>query len=309
MRPDDERNDLLTTACEIALRQRPRVFVLENVPGLASSLHRKRLEALLSRFSEAGYAVELAIIKCEEHGLAQRRRRLFVVARSGGKPFHLGLPHLRQMTLGEVFDRIKNPRADTATILNEGTGNRKVAENISAGQKLSDVRAGKSSVHTWQIPEVYGEINSDERNLLEQLMKLRRRNRLRAVGDGDAVSISQLSEVCGKSAKSLAKSLQEKGYVRNFGGRYELKHTFNGSFRRLDRTKPSPTVDTHFGSPRLFLHPSEHRGLSFIEAAALQGFPESFDWPEGKSRRFKLIGNAVPPPISRQIASMVRELM
>ena len=46
----------------------------------------------------------------------------------------------------------------------------------------------------------------------------------------------------------------------------DLRHTYNGKYRRLRLDAPAPTVDTHFASASNFLHPTEHRGLSLREA-------------------------------------------
>jgi DNA (cytosine-5)-methyltransferase 1 len=71
----------------------------------------------------------------------------------------------------------------------------------------------------------------------------------------------------------------------------------------------SLTVDTRFGDHRYFLHPTEHRSFTVREAARIQGFPDwfTFDVPEKES--FRMIGNAVPPPMAKYIAEGVRKLL
>ena len=70
-----------------------------------------------------------------------------------------------------------------------------------------------------------------------------------------------------------------------------------GKFRPLPINGFSPTVDTHFGDPGLFLHPQHDRGLTPREAASIQGFRDDFLLPSQRSRAFRMIGNAVPPPM------------
>ncbi len=64
-----------------ALRQmRPRAFVVENVPGMARSNNRHLLDDQLVRFRSAGFRVaEPMIINSAHYGLAQERRRIFIV--------------------------------------------------------------------------------------------------------------------------------------------------------------------------------------------------------------------------------------
>jgi DNA (cytosine-5)-methyltransferase 1 len=92
-------------------------------------------------------------------------------------------------------------------------------------------------------------------------------------------------------------------------GLLDLTHTFNGKYRRLELGRPSLTVDTKFGDPRYFLHPTENRGFSVAEAAAIQGFPDWFVVPGAPRDQFRLLGNAVPPPMAAQIAHFVREAL
>jgi DNA (cytosine-5)-methyltransferase 1 len=76
-------------------------------------------------------------------------------------------------------------------------------------------------------------------------------------------------------------------------------------FGRLWWDRPSVTIRTEFYKPEKgrYLHPEEHRPITHREAARLQGFPDSFDF---KGRRIGVgiqIGNAVPPPLAKALAS------
>ena len=59
---------------------RPKAFVVENVPGMARSDNRHFLNAQLVRFRSAGYRIaEPRCINAADYGLAQERRRIFIV--------------------------------------------------------------------------------------------------------------------------------------------------------------------------------------------------------------------------------------
>ena len=59
---------------------RPKAFVVENVPGMARSNNRHILNAQLVRFRSAGYRIaEPKSINAAHYGLAQERRRIFIV--------------------------------------------------------------------------------------------------------------------------------------------------------------------------------------------------------------------------------------
>jgi len=65
---------------------------------------------------------------------------------------------------------------------------------------------------------------------------------------------------------------------------------------RLFWDKPSVTIRTEFYKPEKgrYLHPTEHRPITHLEAARLQGFPDDYTWFGSKYSIARQIGNAVP---------------
>ncbi|HEX6700522.1 MAG TPA: DNA cytosine methyltransferase [Gaiellaceae bacterium] len=88
--------------------------------------------------------------------------------------------------------------------------------------------------------------------------------------------------------------------------------TFRNVYARMEWDEPAPTITTlshNFGTGR-FGHPEQDRAISLREAAMLQGFPRDYrfvkrDEPVFFARLGRLIGNAVPPPISKAIGSVI----
>jgi DNA (cytosine-5)-methyltransferase 1 len=138
------------------------------------------------------------------------------------------------------------------------------------------------------------------------IVRLRRRARRRNFGDADPVLPAQIDDYLGRSTADELGRLVDIGYLRWISPHIDLTHTYNGKYRRLAWQAPSPTVDTHFGDPRLFLHPDEQRSLSSREAARIQGFPDDFFLSGSRRDQFRMVGNAVPPPMARRIARFVR---
>jgi hypothetical protein len=50
------------------------------------------------------------------------------------------------------------------------------------------------------------------------------------------------------------------------------------------------------------------RHPALLEGARAQGFPDEWTYPESESLAWNLIGNAVPPPMSKAIASHLRKV-
>jgi len=80
---DDPRGNLMLTYLAIADKYRPRWLVWENVPGVLSSNGGKDFGTLLGGLGELGYGFAYRILDAQYFGVAQRRRRVFVVGYLG----------------------------------------------------------------------------------------------------------------------------------------------------------------------------------------------------------------------------------
>jgi DNA (cytosine-5)-methyltransferase 1 len=65
---------------------RPRWLLWENVPGALSSSRGEDFRCLLDSLGDLGYGLAWRVLDAQFFGVAQRRRRLFVVANLGGEP-------------------------------------------------------------------------------------------------------------------------------------------------------------------------------------------------------------------------------
>ena len=76
----DPRGNLMLTYLAIADRYRPEWLVWENVPGVLSSNGGRDFGTFLAGLGELGYGFAYRILDAQYFGVAQRRRRVFVVA-------------------------------------------------------------------------------------------------------------------------------------------------------------------------------------------------------------------------------------
>jgi DNA (cytosine-5)-methyltransferase 1 len=79
----DPRGNLMLTFLAIARRHRPRWLVWENVPGVLSSNGGEDFACLLRGLAELGYGFAYRVLDAQHFGVAQRRRRVFVVGYLG----------------------------------------------------------------------------------------------------------------------------------------------------------------------------------------------------------------------------------
>ena len=76
----DPRGNLALTFLSLCDRLRPEWIIWENVPGVLSSNGGRDLGAFLGALGQLGYGTAYRILDAQYFGVAQRRRRIFVVA-------------------------------------------------------------------------------------------------------------------------------------------------------------------------------------------------------------------------------------
>ena len=80
---DDPRGNLMLTYLAIANQYRPKWLVWENVPGVLSSNGGRDFATFLGGLGELGYGFAYRVLDAQYFGVAQRRRRVFVVGYLG----------------------------------------------------------------------------------------------------------------------------------------------------------------------------------------------------------------------------------
>ncbi len=98
LRLEDPRANTLSAYLRVLRESLPRVFLLENVEGLAYSGKDEGLKLLLesvkriNRETSSNYKPALAVLNAAEYGVPQLRERVFLVASREGTPFKFPRP-------------------------------------------------------------------------------------------------------------------------------------------------------------------------------------------------------------------------
>ncbi len=125
-----------------------------------------------------------------------------------------------------------------------------------------------------------------------------------AIGDlpspGSGIPNHEYVSISERKLRKISKLGWDEALYRFKGAR-----GFFRNFIRLHPFKPAPTV---MGSIR-FVHPFENRILTVREQARLMGFPDDHVFFGPKDAQFNQVGEAVPPPLARAIASVVKEYL
>lgn len=109
--PSDTRNSLIFRTLIFIRRLQPENVLLENVPGIRWMQHGQMLEKLLKAISVEGYHPAILLLKAEEHGVPQQRRRVFIVATRNGDMIEKPEAIFTAVTrgrMGNLKRRVKN---------------------------------------------------------------------------------------------------------------------------------------------------------------------------------------------------------
>ena len=293
---DDPRNELVDHFRRLVVEMQPRLFVMENVPGMATGQHHRLLDELLERFDRDGYAVQHQILNAANFGVPQDRRRLFLIGYRRGaglaaRPDNPA-PTSRKRGNGDTS------RQRTKLWEDDLPACPSVAEAIGDLPRLED-RAELFDTDTLRV-------------VLDGGSEYARRLR----GDLDdpddysyrrVVSPDTLTGCLRARHNDLSRSRfanQPPGTTEPVSRFYKL------SPDGISNTLRAGTASDHgaFSAPRP-IHPVEPRCITVREAARLHSFPDWFRFHRTIWHGFREIGNAVAPFVGQAVGrELVRAL-
>lgn len=281
---DDKRGFALLQYLRIINDVKPKFFVFENVPGLASAAKKhvsfydrmadpdrkltkaqkygSLFEEILSEFGKMReYKIEWKILNAADYGVPQKRKRLVLIGS-------------RTVDPTSVFDEIERS-AKFADPAHAEEMNKKPWRTLrDALDGLQDPKKEHVKFPKWGKYLKYVPPGGCWVDLPARLQK-------KAMGGA------------ADSADPKKKGKQ--------GGR-------RGFYRRLSWDAPAPTLVT---SPAqlggCICHPDEDRPLTVKEYSRLQGFPDSWDFVGSVSQRYRMIGEAVPVDLAFAIAIAIKK--
>jgi DNA (cytosine-5)-methyltransferase 1 len=260
----DPRAGLFREYLRIVQDIAPKWLVMENVTGLLSISSGQLIRTIADEIRKLGYAVEWRVLRAEDYGVPQERRRVvFIANRIGAK---IRYPEIRHGEGLQPFTTIWDAIGDLP-LLASGNTSLYPIEPKTAYQ--AEMRQGNPTLANHFGPKL-GKVNQE---------------RIRHIPQGGSwrdIPFDMLPE----GMKRAKRSDHTKRY-----GRPRL-------------TDLSCTIltkcDIHWGA---YIHPIENRAFTVREAARLQSFPDGFVFYGSMTEQFVQIGNAVPPKMAKEIAS------
>jgi len=266
----DPRSRLFREYLRIVEDLRPKWIVMENVTGITSVGSGRPVKEITSGLGRLGYDLDVVVLRAEEYGVPQERRRIFFVANATGAPITWPTPThgpgLRPFVT--VWDAI----GDLPRLANgEDPGGPVRYRTTPKCEYQLLLRAGATRVNNHAAPRLAG-INLERMKYIPE----------------------------GGSWRDLPIELLPAGMKRA----RRCDHTKR--YGRLRKTGLSCTVltkcDLHWGS---FIHPDQDRVITVREAARLQSFPDCFEFSGPRTEQYIQVGNAVPPLLGKRIAEAI----
>lgn len=344
---EDTRGTLFFDVARIIKAKKPYAFILENVEGLVThDLEKKTdkigktLKVILKTLEDLGYMVSWKVLDAKNFGVAQSRKRIFIVGTLDDK-VSLENFHKKEVKLGDILEKGKDTVDSdfTRCLLSH------FSEKELYGKAIKDKRGGKNNIHSWDIG-LKGEVSKEQKHLLEELLKQRRYKKwAEEIGikwmDGMPLTLDQISTFYNhNNLKEMLDDLVLKGYLRLEHPKEEVevigKNGKPKKERQYDKSKPmgynivagklsfefSKILDPNDITPTLVATDVNKLGvidndgirtLTLREGLRLFGFPESYSLEilreENKSinKGFDLLGNTVVVSVVREVAKRVAE--
>ncbi|MCU7722288.1 DNA cytosine methyltransferase [Actinoplanes sp. KI2] len=266
-RSDDPRNQLWVEYVRVLREIKPKAFVIENVDRFLTSDEFKALLRQVDGGGLSGYELRFDLVNAADFGAGQVRRRAIVIGTRNDLK-PIDIP------LGDV------PREQWRSVRESLDGlNPHVDEK---DQLLPDTYVDHHGV---RLPGAFSGLTL---HLTRDYQEISRK-RFRRIPPGG-------------NRFNLPYELQSPCWRKHTSGSGDV-------MGRLHWDRPSVTIRTEFFKPEKgrYLHPTEHRAITHLEAARLQGFPDTFRWCGSKLQIAKQIGNAVPVELAAAIGKHVAE--
>lgn len=329
----DTRGTLFFDVERILKEKKPFGFVLENVEGLVNHDREKpqdkmgrTLSTILSHLHDLGYEVNWQVLNAKDFGVAQERKRIYIVGTRTEKPNLQGFSR-SACTLATVLEH-GLPTVEsrfTKRLLRYYT-----VEEL-CGKAIKDKRGGGNNIHSWDI-ELKGPLSAEQKVLLNRMMTERRKKKwAQQYGidwmDGMPLTIDMIRTFYDHpQLEAMLEDLVKKAYVRK-----EHPKRKDGNRRKPDETLPlgynivagkmsfevSKVLSPSKLTPTLVAMDMQHlfvpdgtgiRPLTLREGLRLFGYPDDYRFHVSTEEGYDLLGNTVVVPVIQAVSNRVLTL-
>jgi DNA (cytosine-5)-methyltransferase 1 len=278
---NDPRNNLYLSFVSFVDFFRPKMFIMENVVGLATHKGGETIEIIQNTFFSLGYETEWKILNAANYGVPQKRERLIILGAIKGA--EISFPKPSHYFNGKTIGYKMKEKLVTAT--NDLFSN-SLNSTITVKDAISDlpkISSGEEAKRYTNKPFTQYQKERRKENIQLTLHK----------STEHSETMLEIIKFSGSSINDLPTGLVSSG--------------FSTSYSRLNYNEPSVTLTVNFVHPasNKCIHPTQHRALTPREGARIQSFDDDFIFIGSRTNIVKQIGNAVPPLLGKAIADEI----
>lgn len=304
---EDERHQLYQDFLKFVDYYQPKFFVMENVKGMMSAENEDGedvVSVIKSEMDSIGYDANVQVLNSANFGVPQKRERLFFIGNRLGKQnpdMSKWRSHREPESEEEKSIKFKSDSSDFPSyeedpderkpwntvndaimdlppVVSKGSTPPKNTEDYTMGSVSEYQEWARDTTEDWEDATLNNHVCRGHNMRDLTLYKL--------MGEGVTYKIGDLPE-------------EHQPYRTDI---------FPDKMKKQNPKEPSSTVVAHlYKDGHMFVHPREARSITVREAARLQSFKDSFNFPVARTHAFKQVGNAVPPLLSRAIAEATKE--
>lgn len=276
---NDPRNTLLLRYFDFVKALQPRLFLVENVPGLLWPRHAAYLDRFQHIAQENGYTMlQPVCLNARDYGVPQNRERVFLLGIRADidatalvwppAPTHFAPNSGAQAIWQNAAVAFEPPSPNAANKLLQALGPEKLTQ-LQFGQPVPSPEQDACAVHMRHTPALLARFAQTPVN-------------------GSRTDIA------------FRLACHKDGYP----GHKDV-------YGRIRLAQPGPTITTGCFNPSKgrFLHPWLDHGISVRHAARLQTFPDDFIFSGGMTNQGKQVGNAVPVELGVQLLMCLKAFL
>jgi len=270
----DYRNFLFESFIKVVEEFNPSMFIFENVPGLLSATPGDIpvTERIFTAFKKIGYNIrgpkllKESVFKASDFGVPQNRKRVIII----------GIKSDSKINLEDIYYDLNL---------------------LKSKQKPKNVF--DTIFHLPKFIPLDKSIRINGKNFSHKMIGIENINHHEARFHNER-DINIFKHWINNNLNK-GTSIEKINFYNNLMG----KKSNHAKYRNLEWDEPSPTIVAHlYKDGLMFLHPdvNQARSITVKEAALLQSFPNDYEFIGSQGNCFKMIGNAVPPKMAKNIA-------
>jgi DNA (cytosine-5)-methyltransferase 1 len=276
---DDPRGNLMLTYLAIAERYQPRWLVWENVPGVLSSNRGRDFGTFLAALGQIGYGFAYRVLDAQYFGVAQRRRRVFVVGYLGDWRRAAAVLFERESLSGHPAPsrEAREEIAGTFKACASGGGWSNSADHAAAG---------------YMIP-------------VAQCLTTRTGSAYDPTTETLPVTTGSL---CARTGQSISVQDASQGHL------LPIAFGAQNSASQGDSVSENVTPTLDKSKTPAAMMAGRVRRLTPVECERLQGFPDDYtlvphrNKPAADGPRYKALGNSMAVPVMRWIGERIQHV-